>query len=611
MCATCGTRNPVPQTVAAIPAPERQAGASTAVLDRRSGSHVADYRLQEILGQGGMGMVYDACSASGEAVAVKLLRPGLRDRPDFVSRFQREARAASRLDHPNIVRVLDYGFDESGVPYLVMERLEGSDLLAVIRQRNLGEKEAVEWMLQTASGLQAATEQSITHRDIKPTNLFLTTRGQIKIADFGLAKAADTESHLTITGEVLGTPHYMSPEQGQGARVDFRSDLYSLGATFYHLLAGAPPFTADTPVAVIMKHLREEPVPLRRLRPELTPAFESIIHRLLQKAPNQRYRSYADLIADLRRIERGEAPRHGAAPPVRRIQDGRTTYLLPEEQPTQLLLRKAGTLRRAIAFLVDVAMIELVVRAGLWLAIQVLLLTAAPGDALRLHPAALHRPAVGILTLAFAIFYFLAADSTGGRSFGKNRMRLRICRKNGKDLGPARAFLRTLLTLPGVALISPALASACLPWLEPLVHWTPNLEQAQVAGLLYLTALWVLGRVGSGQTTLQDWIAGAQVYRAEPAQRRSEPFRRPASSRRTAMLLSVIPGLGLISVGRLWLGLATPILMVVVRDSGTLIVGIWAASALLAGEVAQRRALRLQSQRAGLAPDDVVRRQES
>jgi serine/threonine-protein kinase len=287
------------------------------------GRTVGPYRVEEKLGEGGMGAVYRAVHATLEReVALKILPERLvGGSPEFVKRFLVEARAAARIAHPNIVQVHDAG-EAGGAYFIAMEFVRGTDLRGLLARRGaLPLPEALDLALQAAAGLGAAAKKGIIHRDVKPANLMLTADGVLKIADFGLAKNVEAATELTQSGQILGTPAYMSPEQADGARVDFRTDVYSLGVCLFEMAAGAKPFQADTPIALIKKHALD-PVPdPAALNPALPAGFRDLVLRMMAKRPEDRFSSYDELSAvmiDLRRrIGTGapqEAPRGAGAP---------------------------------------------------------------------------------------------------------------------------------------------------------------------------------------------------------------------------------------------------------------------------------------------------------
>lgn len=269
-----------------------------------AGRTLGGYRLIRHLGSGGMADVYLAEQTSlGRRVAVKVLRPETLRHPGAVERFEREARAAAALVHGNIVQIHEVARID-GVHFLVSEYVEGPSLKAWLASRGVLEAgQAVDVLRQVGSALARAAEQGIVHRDIKPENLLVTLSGEVKVADFGLARVASDDVTLTQSGMTLGTPLYMSPEQGRGAEVDSRSDLYSLGATTYHLLAGQPPFSGPTSVSVAMAHMTESVVPLAVHRPDLPAALCAIVERLLAKAPGDRFEdpgALVDAVDDVR-----------------------------------------------------------------------------------------------------------------------------------------------------------------------------------------------------------------------------------------------------------------------------------------------------------------------
>jgi len=289
---------------AAIPAPSFEPGPSIPTVDARVGQALGPYVVERVLARGGMGVVYLAADlALSRKVALKLmLKDALADK-DASARFQREARATASLIHPNIAAVYMVGVAEDGSPYLSMEYVDGGSLLEVIRKRiPVTYSQAADWMAQAAEGLRAAHKQGIIHRDIKPGNMMVSSSGALKLVDFGLAKVMFDDNYRTVEGTVLGTPKYMSPEQGQGRQLDFKSDIYSLGATFYHILTGRPPFEADSSVQVLFKHATAQLVPMRSIVPSIPIEWDNVIARCMRKDPNDRYEHYEDLIGDLRTL---------------------------------------------------------------------------------------------------------------------------------------------------------------------------------------------------------------------------------------------------------------------------------------------------------------------
>jgi serine/threonine protein kinase len=261
-------------------------------------TELGPYRLTKLLGRGGMGEVWQAFDTKLERdVAVKLMRKELLANEEAVKRFAREARAVARLNHPNIVQVYTFG-DEQGVLYFVMELVEGETITQRMKQCGtvpLGE--CVFMLLQAIEGLSYANARGIIHRDIKPSNLMLTPDFRIKIADFGLAKMIEHDTQMTAAGTTMGSPNYMSPEQARGEEADHRSDIYALGISFYQMLTGSLPFTAEQPITVLLKQIQEplpEPVMLQAL--ENGRALE-VLKKMTQKDPEQRYQTYGGLAA--------------------------------------------------------------------------------------------------------------------------------------------------------------------------------------------------------------------------------------------------------------------------------------------------------------------------
>src|SRR5437867_332888 len=279
------------------------------------------YRVEARIGAGGMGIVYLALDeALQRQVALKTLLPALAADPEFVARFKREAQSAAALNHPNITQIYTIG-QEGSVPFFAMELIRGRSLEAIVKEKGvIPAHEAAGYSLQAARGLRHAAQKDLIHRDIKPSNLMLTEDGVVKITDFGLAKAARAETQLTATGEVLGSPGYISPEQAQGAALDARSDIYSLGATFYHLATGRLPFEAPTPVAMILKHLSEPLRSPRAVNPAVPYPVASAIQKMMAKRPGERFQDYDALIRELERAlatissETPAPARPGAAP---------------------------------------------------------------------------------------------------------------------------------------------------------------------------------------------------------------------------------------------------------------------------------------------------------
>ncbi len=257
------------------------------------------YEILEKIGTGGMSDVYKAkCHKLNRFVAVKVLKQEFSENTNFVSKFRSEAQAAAGLMHPNIVNVYDVG-EENDIYYIVMELVEGITLKKYIEKKvSLSVKEAVSIAIQVAMGLEAAHNNNIIHRDIKPQNIMISKEGKVKVTDFGIAKAATSN---TITSNVMGSVHYTSPEQARGGYSDAKSDIYSLGITLFEMLTGRVPFNGDTTVAIAIKHIQEELPSPADYNEEIPVSVEKIVLKCCQKSPDRRYQNAAELITDLKK----------------------------------------------------------------------------------------------------------------------------------------------------------------------------------------------------------------------------------------------------------------------------------------------------------------------
>jgi serine/threonine-protein kinase len=302
-----------------------------------SGTALGDFLLLRKLGSGGMGEVYLARQLSlKRQVALKLLRSDLSASETALKRFAVEAEAAAKLTHANIVQIYAFG-QQDGTSFMALEYVQGMNLREFVAKKGpVNARFAVRVMEQVAAALHHAAEAGVVHRDVKPDNILLTRKGEVKVADFGLARLrAEAPVSLTQTGVTMGTPLYMSPEQVQGNALDARSDLYSFGVTCYFMLTGQPPFRGETALAVALEHMNREPQPLAQIRPDLPAELCRIVHKLMAKKPDQRYQTGRQVSRDLEKL-RAELP---AAEPA-----GQTAALIAlPETPTRPVLAEPGS----------------------------------------------------------------------------------------------------------------------------------------------------------------------------------------------------------------------------------------------------------------------------
>lgn len=259
------------------------------------------YEILDVVGAGGMSIVYKArCHRLNRNVAIKVLKPEFSNDKNFVTKFKIEAQASAGLSHPNIVNVYDV-YDDDGLYFIVMELVDGITLKEYIEQNGrLSMDRAIDISMQIASGLEAAHESHVIHRDIKPQNIIVSKNGNIKVTDFGIAKAA---SPNTLTSGAIGSVHYISPEQARGGYSDERSDIYSLGITMYEMVTGRVPFDGDNNVTIALMHIQNEMIPPRQYYPDIYSSFEKVILKATQKKPERRYLTASALIADLKRVQ--------------------------------------------------------------------------------------------------------------------------------------------------------------------------------------------------------------------------------------------------------------------------------------------------------------------
>jgi len=335
------------------------------------GKLLGDFHVHSKLGEGAMGAVYRATQVSLERdVALKILPPKLvRQHPEFVNRFLREAKVAAQISHPNIVQVHAVGVHK-GIQYIAMEFVKGSSIADILYEHGpFPERKALSIVLQASRGLAAGEEKNLVHRDIKPENLLLTQDGIVKVADFGLAKDMTTESMVTQAGQIMGTPAFMSPEQGRSQSVDSRSDIYSLGVTLFQIVTGEVPYRGENPLSTILKHL-DEPLPdPKSIRKDLSGFTCEIIETMMAKDPKDRFQSFQELGHALTEI-----PPEVSDTDMERIPDlagliqptARITHLSPTSATltSVLLLKKVSWIRVLAGF----AAVAILAGAALWIA---------------------------------------------------------------------------------------------------------------------------------------------------------------------------------------------------------------------------------------------------
>jgi len=301
------------------------------------GAEFDGYRIVRLIGRGGMGAVYEGLDvALGRRVAIKVLTESVNRNPGAVRRFQREAKAVASVSHPNIAQVYRVG-KFGDLHYYAMEYVDGKSLEQMIAEEGrIAGRRCFDLMIQAVRGLKAAAEHGIIHRDVKPANLMVARDGTVKIVDFGIAKMIDdSDTFRTATGTIMGTPSYMSPEQCKGAPLDFRSDMYSLGCTFFELLTGRPPFEGETVYKVMASQIRAPTPAIPSIAPHVPGRLCNIIYTMMEKNPDNRYQSYDHLLTVL------EAAREGRSA-------GLTATVVSETPPDE---RLAADRRRKLIYL--------------------------------------------------------------------------------------------------------------------------------------------------------------------------------------------------------------------------------------------------------------------
>jgi serine/threonine protein kinase len=291
----------------AAPVTETEVEEKKSKVGNPSARRFGDYELMEELARGGMGVVYKARQVSlSRTVAVKMILAGQLAGPADLQRFRGEAEAAANLNHPNIVAIHEIGQQE-GQHFFSMDYVEGQNLAEFVRTKPLAPKDAAKYLKIIAEAIQYAHERGILHRDLKPSNILIDQSGQPRITDFGLAKRMSGDSDLTISGQVLGSPNFMPPEQASGKRgqIGPHSDIYALGAILYYLLTARPPFAAESMTETLQLVVTMEPPSPRLLNPTVPRDLETICLKCLSKEPERRYKSAAELAAELARFLRG------------------------------------------------------------------------------------------------------------------------------------------------------------------------------------------------------------------------------------------------------------------------------------------------------------------
>jgi len=333
------------------------------------------YRLTEQIGMGGMAIVYRAVDLrTGHNVAVKVLRPEYNEDSEFISRFQREAEAASKMTHHNIVNLLDVGMDGEN-RYLVMEYVQGKTLKTVIQERGkLSPALAGQIAIRILSALEHAHRNGIVHRDIKPQNILVHADGHIKVADFGIARIANS-STLTKGDNVMGSVHYFSPEQAKGEGANATSDIYSTGVVLYEMLTGRVPYDGDNPVAVAMQHLHATPVPVQNLAPDVPPALVRVCMKAMEKNPAHRYQSARDMAAEIRAALENRPERPVYPEKELEISQPKPQMIREENKPLSDTGRNkaANERKRRIRMTILTSLLGIVLCAGLFFGIKAIM----------------------------------------------------------------------------------------------------------------------------------------------------------------------------------------------------------------------------------------------
>jgi uncharacterized RDD family membrane protein YckC len=450
---------------------------------------VGHYRIVRPLGRGGMGVVYEAeDSRFGRRVALKVITAEGVGSRDALERFRQEGRLASTITHPRCVFVLEAD-EEAGRPYIAMELMPGATLQSLVEERGpLPVGEAVAKILDVIEGLQELHAQGIIHRDVKPSNCFLEAGGRVKVGDFGLSKSLADDAHLTRTGAFIGTPLYASPEQIKRDPADARTDVYSVAATLYYLLAGRPPYRESDATATLARIVSEPPPPLRGARPDVPPALESVILRGLEREPARRFGGVAELREALEAFRGGK-------------------------------LSLTGIGLRVGAYLVDAALFQFLE----WLVFLSILVLASFD--LRQAAARITRDGAFLLVTLRAAWalYFIVAEGEWAASLGKWLTGLRVASGEGGPPGFGRAALRfgvfyAITDLPGDVLLAYLPPTTVRIGPSFLVGFASLVLRAAGALLLVTTM-----RARSGYRGPHEWLSATRVVRVPRAGRRLAP----------------------------------------------------------------------------------------
>lgn len=271
-------------------------------MEDLTGKQFGPYQIVAPLGEGGMAAVYKAYHPAMERyIALKVLPRHMAFSEEFLTRFRREAKLLAQLQHPHILPVFDYG-EGDGYPYIVMPFIVSGTLADILRKQRLSLPEVRRILTQIGDALSYAHGRGMIHRDIKPSNVLIDERGNCLLTDFGLARMVEAAEKLTTSGSIMGTPAYMSPEQGMGSNTDYRSDLYSLGVILYEMITGRVPYTAETPVAVVFKHIQDPLPAARKFNPNLPEALERVLLKSLAKNPEDRYQTADEFVQAVQRV---------------------------------------------------------------------------------------------------------------------------------------------------------------------------------------------------------------------------------------------------------------------------------------------------------------------